>query len=61
MRDDHAQRLRSFELRNIGEEEVLDPVARVLAGNLAQSPFERVQCLLDGTIADAVDRDLQPM
>ena len=61
MRDDYAERLRSFELLGLSKERVLDSITRVLAGDLAQRALEGVQRLLDRAVAEAVDRDLQPV
>ena len=61
MRDDHAQRGGSLHLAGVGEEEVLDPVAGVAAGNLALDPLVGIERLLDGAIAEAVNRRLQPV
>ena len=59
MRDDHAQRGGALHLARIGKEEVLDPVASVAARDLSLHAFVGVERLLDGAVAQAVNRRLQ--
>ena len=61
MRDDDTERLGSLYLFRDAEAEVLDPVAGIVAGNFALRAFEGVQALVDGAVADAVDRHLEPV
>ena len=61
VRDDHAQRVRPLHLLAAAEEEMLDAVARIVARNLPLNALVSVERHINGAVAQAVDRGLQPV